>query len=238
VPIEKNAAVKWFFANLLEHWYDYLDLGKAVREHRAEIANLKLLRDYQSVALNLTPVLKNAIDSLLRTGIKEDDIKEILKLIEQNRIPQSPTLQDKKKRISSNGNLRTGNSDSSSEQDVEIPVRPRSTHESADYNCTSEAVDKGDIALQDSNPQSCRDGDVPAEDNPFKRGTDRQEGKNGRTEEEVPSTFQFTVQPDHLTSDHSKDDEYHSITPAESAQIVQLLRNMPAELLNISPYRD
>jgi hypothetical protein len=81
LPTEVNAAVRLFFENLHSHYYDYLDLEKSIQKLKAEIETLKRQRDNQLLALNLTPDVKNVIDSLTRTGIKRDDFDEILKFV-------------------------------------------------------------------------------------------------------------------------------------------------------------
>lgn len=89
VPIDENAAVRWFFQNLVEHYHDYLDLGKTVQELESKIHELHTQRAHQLVALNLTLDVKEEVDSLVRMGVKKDDIKTIAKLIRQERLSKS-----------------------------------------------------------------------------------------------------------------------------------------------------
>jgi hypothetical protein len=79
---EQKAAMRLYFENFQRNYYDYLDLGKSVRERRSELANLKEQRDLQLLALKLTPDVKKVMDSLISIGIKKDDFNEILKFIE------------------------------------------------------------------------------------------------------------------------------------------------------------
>jgi hypothetical protein len=51
---------------------------------RSEIESLKAQRDFQLLALKLTPEIKKSIDSLIKTGIKRHDFDRILKFIERN----------------------------------------------------------------------------------------------------------------------------------------------------------
>lgn len=93
---EENAVVKRFIDSLRDHFYDYLDLRKTVQELESKIQELNIQRDHQLVALNLTPDVKEEVDSLVRIGIKKDDIERILEMIRQNQLPcsRSPELKN------------------------------------------------------------------------------------------------------------------------------------------------
>jgi hypothetical protein len=93
VPMEENAAVGWFFQSLLEHYYDYIDLGKTVQELKSKIQGLQMLRDHQLVALDLTPDVKKEVDSLVKIGVKKGDIERFVNLIRQEWLSNSRPLE-------------------------------------------------------------------------------------------------------------------------------------------------
>ena len=196
LPTKENAAVKWFLESIVDHHYDYLDLGKAVNKLRSEIKNLTEQRDFQLLVLGMTPDLKIAIDSLLRTGIKKDDIERISRLIKQNCLSHFETSPDNSNSSRPSGSSKLTTSDSKSEQDRENSRDPRSVRENVDENSWAiEVAEKGDV-------DRYQNGSLLAEDNFFGSGNDlNQEGKNWREREEEKSSRLQSMLP---TSDEKR----------------------------------
>ncbi len=88
MPTEHNAAVKKFFKDLEEHYDDYLNLGKKVAESKSELRKLSEALDLASLGLKITPEIVKMIQSLVRAGIKKDDIEHISRMIIENRLPR------------------------------------------------------------------------------------------------------------------------------------------------------
>ena len=202
---DENAAVTWFFKYLEDYFYDFVDMEKTVQDRRAEISSLNMQRDIQLVALNLTPEVGKAIGSLLNAGIKKDVIKQVLKVIEQNRLCIPKKSPESNNGSSPSDSSKLASSGSNSEQDREISGSPSSVREDTETSWATIVFKAEDGARPNFGPNAfpdlSQDKKLPYEDeredsvsrNTIKQGDLKSADRNGRRVEARHSRPQFAL---------------------------------------------